>query len=227
MRRRTKRNLACGLLALLIMQPSASAQQRTTDAGFRVVEREHGITVSVRDEPGRQVPTFRGTGALKGSVLHLLAIMLDDARAQEWATGADETAVLRKLDERTNIVYSRSKQPWPVHDRDLIMKRSVEVLEPGRAFRVRLSCVPGEKPPLDGVVRVKRCETTLTLEKLDDATTFVDYQVSVDPGGSIPEWLVKRTSKRMPLDTLVGLEKQVKKTEGEYRSVEAFWANTN
>jgi hypothetical protein len=55
-------------------------------------------------------------------------------------------------------------------------------------------------------------------------TTYVDYQVSVDPGGSIPEWLVKRSSREIPMSTLIALEQQAEKTQGEYDEVEQEWA---
>jgi hypothetical protein len=127
------------------------------------------------------------------------------------------------VDDKTEIVYSRSDQTWPVRDRDLVMKRTVQVIKPREEYRVKLECLPGEKPEVSKVVRIKQCETVFTLRKVDDATTFVELFMRVDPGGNHPEWAVRNASKDVPYDTLVGLRKQVQKTEGQYAAKITKW----
>lgn len=194
------------------------------EAGWQKTHEESGITVSTRTAPGAANATFRGQGNVKGGLLHLLAILLDDARSKEWAKGVSDAKVLRTIDERTAVVYSRSAQPWPVRDRDVVLKRTVDVLKPG-LVRVRLVCAPSERPPSSAAVRIEHCETVILLRKVDEQTTYVDYQVTADPGGPTPSWIVRWASKNIPLDTLHGLRKQVKKTAGQYRDVEATWTS--
>jgi hypothetical protein len=197
------------------------------DDGWEVVTREQGVVVSVREQPGTSFPVFRGEGAVQGPLLHVLAVVLDGARAHEWSDDADENAVLRTIDARTHVVYSRSHQRWPVRDRDLVMRRTVEVLEAEQAFRVRMVCVRGDKPKLKDVIRIEDCETTFVLRKLDDRTTHVEYKVRVDPGGSNPDWLVRAVSQKGPLDTIVALRRQVARTRGQYDAAMRAWASAS
>lgn len=199
----------------------AQAEDR---AGWQPIHREQGVLVSTRAEPGRDLPSFRGQAKVNAPVLQLLAILLDDGRSSEWAKGADETHILRQLDDRTQIIYARSKQPWPVQDRDIVMRRTVDVLKPGEMFRVRLVCTPHEKPKVEGAVRVQRCETTFLLTAIADNQTAIDYRVNADPGGNNPAWIVKMASKSIPLDTLVALRKQAQRTRGKYDDAVAQWA---
>jgi hypothetical protein len=214
--------LAC--LVLATIWPSAGALGQV-DNGWRTIQQERGITVSARDEAGSDMLSFRGQGKVKGLVLHVLAILLDDAHSPEWAKNADESKLLRTIDAYTQIVYSRSDQTWPVRDRDLVMKRTIEVLKPAEAFRVRLVCIAGEKPALPSVVRIQRCDTSFVLRQLDDTTTFVDYRVRVDPGAGNPQWLVRMATKSNPFETLIGLRQQVAKTKRKYEAVMREWAN--
>jgi hypothetical protein len=211
--------------ALLCTLALGSARYASGDdeSGWSKIYEERGIVVSTRAEPGQELPRFRGQATLVGDVLHILAILLDDARSKEWAKGADEASVLRSIDARTQIVYSRSHQTWPVHDRDLVIRRSVEVLRPAQEFRVRLVCIPGEKPAVEGVIRLAHCETTITLQKVDASHTYVDYRVRADPGGNSPTFMVRWASKSIPFDTLTALGKQVERTRGQYRAVVKAW----
>lgn len=194
-------------------------------SAWRPLYEERGVLVSTLDEPGQELPRLRGQATLSAPVLHLLAILLDDRHSVEWARGADETNVVRSLDGRTQIIYARSRQPWPVKDRDLVMKRTVQVVEPGRAYRVHLVCLPGEKPRLENVVRVQRCETSFVLRALSADRTQIDYRVHADPGGHTPAWLVRMVSKSIPLDTLNGLARQIERTRGKYAGAVAQWAS--
>lgn len=213
---------ACALLCAACWAGAAWADEET---GWRKIHEQHGVVVSTRDEPGHALPMFRGRAEVRGPILHVLAVVLDDDRAKEWAQSADEAVVLRKIDARTEIVYSRARQVWPVRDRDLVMKRSVEVVRPGEEFRVRLVCLPGEKPRIENVVRMTDCETVFWLRKIDAATTFVEFRVRADPGGSSPDWLVRWASQNVPLETLSALRRQVQKTRNGYELVMREWAS--
>jgi hypothetical protein len=207
-------------LTMVSMTHGAHGQE----GGWRKLHEEHGIVVSTREQSGKQMPSFRGEGEVEGNVLHVLAVLLDDTRSKQWAKNADEAELLRTVDRFTQVVYSRSHQTWPIRDRDLVMKRTIEVITPGESYRVLLRCIAGEKPEVDSVIRIKDCETEFVLRKVDTNTTHVDYRVRADPGGNNPAWAVRWASKNIPLDTLTALRRQLKKTRGEYTSVMREWA---
>ncbi len=215
------RTLAAALLAVSLTVPAFAEE---SVSGWKTLFEEEGVLVSTRAEPGISLPSMRGQATLNADLFHVLAILLDDARSTEWAKGADETQVLRSIDPRTQLIYAHSRQPWPVKDRDLVMKRTVDVLKPGQAYRVHLVCMPSERAEVDNVIRVKRCETTFELTLVDGAHTRIDYRVHADPGGHIPTWMVRRASRSIPADTLRSLAKQVELTRGRYVKATATWA---
>lgn len=211
-------------LACLLLTTGTALSAQADEPTWRVIEKEDGVVVSVRDEPGRSIPRLRAQARIQGSILDVLAVVLDDERAHEWAAGSSKTSRLRSIDAQTDLVYTRSNQPWPVRDRDVIMKRTVDVVKPAEEFFLRMVCAPEKKARLRGVVRVEDCESTLVLRKVDATTTAIDYQVSLDPGGHIPRWLVEFASRELPFDTVTALEKQVKKTRGRYQTAVRYWS---
>jgi hypothetical protein len=195
------------------------------EAGWQTLSAEDGITVSSRSEPGSNVSTFRGQAKLRGSVLHLLAILVDDVRSKEWQEQVAEGRLLRSLNgTRSQLVYSRSRQTWPVKDRELVMQRTVDIVDPGRVYRVHLICAPDAVPAKKGMVRVADCDTSFVLRKIDERTTFVDASVRVDPGGATPGWIANLASKNIPRDTLTSLQKQAERTAGQYAAEIELWA---
>ena len=201
-----------------------AAAQASEDDGFRVVASARGITVSVRDEPGRGLPSFRGQGTIEGDVLSVLSVVLDTEGAMAWAEGTDQMSMLRELDPRQHLIYSHTSTPWPVKDRDMIMKRKVEVVKPGEAFRLRLDCVKEGKAPIKGCIRIHDCSSEFTLRKVDAEHTLIDYQVRIDPKGILPKWFVAWSARKVPFATLVNLEAHVKKTRAKYARTAAAWA---
>jgi hypothetical protein len=216
--RRGVRALAVAALTAVGLSAVASLALATPENdGWTPLYREQGIVVSTHPEPGVDLPGMRGETLLNADIMHVLAVLLDDQRSTEWAKGADETRVLRKVDAHSQLIYAHSRQPWPVRDRDLIMKRTVQVLEPGRVVRLHLVCTPDERPELEDVVRVRQCETSFLLRSVDAGHTQIDYRVQADPGGKIPAWMVRRASRSIPLDTLIALGKQLELTRGKYQ----------
>ncbi len=218
---RNRTRLVAALSAGAFMIAAASAY---AESDWRVIDEGRGIKVTARDEPGRDLPTLRGQGVIQGRVLDVLAVILDAPGATRWAKGADEVRVLRVVDPRTQLIYTRTDTPWPVNDRDMIMKRMVQVVKPGSEFHIRLLCAPNETAELDGIVRVKTCDSYFHIRAVDDKSTSVDYQVNLDPGGSLPDWLIRWASKKIPMETIVTLESQAKKSVGKYAAVVREWA---
>jgi START domain len=214
------RSTTLALLASILITSAVAAE-----APWRVILQERGIVVSTREEPGRELPTFRGQGTLNMPVLHALAVVLDAEGAVEWARGADEVRTMKAFDPRTHLIYTRSHAPWPVSDRDMVVKRLVKVVDPGREFRVEMSCVAGQRAEIKRVVRVSDCTSHFILRSAGADRTYAEYQVSLDPAGNLPAWLVRWASKNIPFDTLIALEEHVKDTQARYAAAAQSWAS--
>jgi hypothetical protein len=122
----------------------------------------------------------------------------------------DEVKILRQIDARTHLIYMRLDMPWPVSDRDMVVKRVVDVVQPEREFQQHVDCVTGGRPELKGVVRITDCSSDFTLRYTAEKLTGIDYKSDADPGGSLPDWVVMWAGKRLPFQTLERLEDYVR-----------------
>jgi hypothetical protein len=205
------------ILLLCLAASLAPARAGAQDPGWTNIAREDGIAVSMREEPGRDFPTFRGVGVVDGSIFDVLAVLSDIERHHTWMDRCVEARLLRKASETEYIVYSRTDAPWPIADRDAVFHSRAHVDTRRQVVEVRFWAeVSPLKGPVPGVVRMTRLRGYYRLTVWGGTKTLMDYKVDADPAGSIPRWLAKIATKRLPLNTIRNLRQQVKKTRGWY-----------
>lgn len=203
--------------------PNAASQegapQRTSTAheGWSRVAEEDGIAITSRPSDHSPLPVFRGMGRVDAPLLDVLAVISDAERHHQWVFSCSASALVAQTSDLTGVVYNRTKTPWPVPDRDVVLTSRIEVLDGEREVRVRFTATEHPtRPPQDGVVRMTYLQGHYHLWAEDDTHTRVEYQVDSDPGGSLPTWLATRGTREMPLETLRGLRAQVVRTRGIY-----------
>jgi hypothetical protein len=194
----------------------ASASE-AVEAGWTRVAEDEGIVVSSRPSERSELPIFRGVAQVDAPLLEVLAVVTDADRHREWIFMCSDSALVAQTSAATGIVYNRTKAPWPVPDRDVVLDSRVEIVDGEREVIVRFSATEHpERPPTQGVVRMPYLQGHYHLRAEDAGRTRVEYQVDSDPGGSLPAWLATRGTRDMPLETLRALRSQLARTRGAY-----------
>jgi hypothetical protein len=211
--RRSSFALALALLALVCGSSAAFG----ADDGWVFDANEKGVVVTTKTEASRHLPMFRGVTTIDGGAFEVLAVLYDAARVPEWMASCKGARILRPVSEVERIEYNHIGAPWPVSDRDTVVRSWVEANPTKGELWARFASteIP-EGPPVTGIVRMPRVEGYYHMEPIDPDHTLVTYQVDADPGGLLPDWVVKLTSRRLPIETLAALRRQVAKTRGEY-----------
>ena len=205
------------LLAAAILAVTLPAGVASAEDGWVVDANEKGVVVTTRTEAGRHLPVFRGVGTIDAGIFEILAVMDDITRYTEWMADCTGAHIVKQINELERIEYNRIAAPWPVSDRDTTIRSWIEA-DPskGDVWARFQSLSVAEQPPVSGVVRMPRLAGYYHLEAIDAGHTKVTYQVDADPGGLLPDWLVKLTSRKLPIETIVGLRRQVAKMRGQY-----------
>ncbi len=192
--------------------------------GWEVIKKDEGITVSKKEVDGKDLPIFRGTGVVDASLYEILAVLNDTPRNTDWMHNCHTATLLKQVDEVTRVIYNRTDAPWPVSDRDVVLRSKATWNVEKRTVMVRFKSI---QSPLMGevadVVRMPQLEGFYKLTALDWDKTRVTYQVDADPGGSLPDWLVSAVQTDIPLHTLKKLRAQVKKMRGKYPEFIKLW----
>ena len=201
------------VLALAICPMAAFGEPQ-----WELLAEEEGIKVERRDRPESPMPVFRGTGYVDVEWHNVLAFLNDVENNDTWMYGCTESRILSSGELGTFILYHRTGAPWPLWDRDVVIKTKLLKHSDGK-FEVRLQSVEDERmPEQDGIVRMPRLVGSYLL-KPEENRTRIAFEIDVEPGGSVPIWLVKMVSLNLPLQTLRNLRAEVVRLEklGKYR----------
>jgi len=181
--------------------PSPALADRT------VVLVEDGITVEEESAPGRTLPILFGTTTMKARPEEIAAWVGAVNTYVDWQHNCEEARVI-PLPDGSHLSYNRIGSPWPVSDRDVVL-RSTRKNFPDGHIRIEFESTDDAKLPVpSGVVRMPRLVGSYDLTPQATGTKVV-YTVDSDPGGSLPAWLVRQASQELPYKTLKNLEQKV------------------
>lgn len=212
------RDIACLLGLTLLAVTVAPSSVNAAAKKWRFVTSGEGVRVYDLPEAGRAVPRFRGIAVINAPAMQLLAVLADVGRACEWNTACKHSIVLKKTGDLQMVFHNRLKAPWPVSDRDAILKTSAKISEDGRRISALFRAIRyPSRPPKKGVVRFPRLIGKYVMTALGPNKTRVVYTIDSDSGGWLPGWVVRYATKKVPIGTLAGLRKQAKRTAGQYK----------
>ena len=108
---------------------TAERSSAAVEAGWTRVAEDEGIVVSSHPSDRSKLPIFRGVAQVDAPLLEVLAVVTDADRHQEWLFSCSDSALVEQTSAAAGIVYNRTKAPWPVPDRDVVLDSRVEIVD--------------------------------------------------------------------------------------------------
>jgi hypothetical protein len=127
----------------------------------------------------------------------------------EWQYNVIKTEVLEVISELEVIYRAEVKAPWPVSNRDLVVRLKIEQDPVTKVMTFTIISIPDYIPEYKGIVRVPKSEGKWVITPKVDRLA-IDYSFVVDPGGSIPSWLLNLSIAEGPHRTFSNLTNRIK-----------------
>jgi hypothetical protein len=192
---------ALASVTVLLLLPAAPAIAERS-----VAREENGITVEEERAPGRVLPILTGTTTMAAAPERVAAWIGATHTFVDWQHNCEEAYQVRR-EGNLLIVYNRIGSPWPVADRDVVLRSTRSELEGGAILIEFRSTTEEDVPIARGVVRMPRLVGSYDLRPVEGGTRVV-YTVDSDPGGNLPAWLVIQVGKNLPYNTLLNLRER-------------------
>jgi hypothetical protein len=138
----------------------------------------------------------------------LLDFVTDIKNYVNWQYNTTETMILKK-DDRSIVFRAVVEAPWPLSSREMIMEIT-SVLDTARqVLTIDSHHVDYEYPETKDLIRVPYSVGTWHVSSLKNSLK-VTYSLHIDPGGSVPAWLVNIAMADGPYYSLMKLKEAVK-----------------
>lgn len=190
------------------------------EAKWDLAKDKKGVKVYLRKVKGIDFKEFKGVITLKASLVSLVALVADAEASPGWVANCSKSEVLKQINKNEAYVYSLSKAPWPVQDRDAIVHHVISQDKDTRVVTVKQTGKPDYIKKKKHIARVKRIEGFWQFTPQENGRVEIVYQVLSDPGGDLPAWLVNSSLVSQPYQTLLKMQKVVKREKYQNASLE-------
>ena len=167
-----------------------------------------GISVYTRKAANGNIKELRVLCELDATKAQLISTLQDIADYNEWVYSNKRSVVLKTVNPEKIIYYTESHLPWPIKDRDLVIE--LDITPTPDVLNIQAKSMPNYLPQKNNYIRVPYSLATWKVTQTPNNKLKVDYTFSVDPGGSIPVWLVNATLAIGPYNSFVRLKEILK-----------------
>ena len=134
----------------------------------------------------------------------IVALLRDSDRFKDWFPNTPESKLLDRAGSVSHQ-YSVLDAPWPVSDRDNVLRSEIARDVSTGVVEITVTANPDHYPEQSGRVRVRRANGLWRFEPLGETRTRVTFQMHLEPGGGVPQWLINARVVETPFEALTNL----------------------
>jgi hypothetical protein len=168
-----------------------------------------GIKISSRKTKSSTFNDIRVELDLPGNMEQLAAILLDVSKYKDWSYATKKSLLVKKLGPGNLIYYSEIEVPWPATNRyfyaNFELKRNP--VEP--SIQVIAVNLPDYEPATKDLVKVPFTRGVWNITMKSKNSIHVDYTLELNPGGSLPAWILNLFSTKGPWETFVNIKRMM------------------
>jgi hypothetical protein len=183
----------------------------TTPPAWQLVRQGHGIQVYTADAGDSDFKTIKVVAVFEGSWERFMAIALDVANQPNWVYGTRRASIIRKVGSRELLYQVETDLPWPASDRHSIIRMKIKENPADNIFTITSVGEPQALPPPQKMIRVPQYGAKWEVRQVGKDKLSFTYLLEVDPGGSLPPWIVNLFVSKGPYETFRNLSGLLKK----------------
>ena len=175
---------------------------------WELKKNQDGIAVYTRKAAKGSIKELRVVCELDATKAQLISTIENIADYNSWVYSNKKSTILKMITPQNIIYYTQSHLPWPIKDRDLIVE--LNITPTPEVLNIQAKSLPDYLPKEADYIRVPYSLALWKVTQAADNKLKVDYTFSIDPGGSIPSWIVNATLTIGPFNSFVKLKQILK-----------------
>ncbi len=172
---------------------------------------KEGIKVYSKNLDNSPYKAIKTVCTIDASLSRLTAVLLDINNTTDWVYSTKTATLLSQPAPSELVYYSEVDIPWPASNRDFIVSMKVSQNARTKAVTVLADNKPTYLPENKNIVRIPQSYSKWYIEPLSNGQVKIEYLLQVNPGGTVPAWLINMFATRGPFESFKNLRNQVKK----------------
>jgi hypothetical protein len=195
------------IIHTLIFLLLASAETRWEE----VLDRDN-IQIWKRPVDGSKYDELKAITTVNARMEVIWELLCDTDSNKKWVENSEEARLIKPVDETTVLGYLSVDLPWPISNRDMVVKSSATFDRENSRIVLKTTAVDDLiVPPKKGYIRVTEFFNEWILQYIQGQreNTRVTYKLRTNPAGHIPPFFVNLFVREQPYKTLTELKKMV------------------
>jgi ribosome-associated toxin RatA of RatAB toxin-antitoxin module len=159
------------------------------------------IKVYTCDNDNSRFKTIRATVLMNATLSQVTSIIMDVEKYGAWQFNTISAKMLSKPNEEDVTFYSEVDAPWPIANRDLIIRIQLSQNKQTKVVTLNCNSLPKYLPEKKPIVRVPFSKALWTLTPVSAKQVKVDYSIEINPGGAVPAWMVNMVCAQAPYES--------------------------
>jgi len=200
----TFRNYLPAISLLLVFALPLCAQNDWT-----ILKVKDGIKISSRHSAASPFDDIRVELDLMGNIDQIEAILTDANEYKEWSYATKISRLVKSLGPGKFIYYTEIEVPWPATNRYFYANFELKKNLTERSMHVVAVNVPNYEPVPKDLVQVPLTRGTWNITTITNKSIHVDYTLEMNPGGSLPVWVLNLFSTKGPMESFENIKKKM------------------
>jgi hypothetical protein len=176
---------------------------------WSILKVKNGIRISSRHSPVSPFDDIRVELDLTGNIDQLEGILMDVSKYKEWSYATKISRLVRSQGSEKFIYYTEIEVPWPATNRFFYANFELKKNLTERSMQIIAVNIPNYEPVPKDLVQVPLTKGTWNITTITNKSIHVDYILEMNPGGSLPVWVLNLFSTRGPMETFENIKKKM------------------
>jgi START domain len=168
-----------------------------------------GITIFSRHSDFSKFNDLRIEMDLPGNVSQLSGILMDVERYTDWVYATRSSILMKRISENEVIYHSEIGAPWPASNRDFYADVKSTLNLANQTLIVASNGMKNYQPEKKDFVRVPMSKGLWTVRTESGNRIHLQYILQMDPGGSLPGWILNTFATKAPIETFSNLKRKM------------------
>jgi hypothetical protein len=205
-----KRLLLVVLIKTFGLYSTEVLAQAPTNTNWHLEKQANGITVYTANVAHSDRKYIKVTAELEGTLNDVMAVFQNIAQQKDWVYSTKQAYLIQQSNGHSLLYYNETSLPWPASNRDIAISMKLTEDSIQHKLIVTQEGKPNAIPPNKGIVRIPHLSANWQFRKVAAKQLSVDYFMDIDPGGSLPAWVINLFIAKGPYETFSKLRELLK-----------------